>query len=395
MHASRFRRRLGAVLASGLLAALPMASVGQAAPRATQPVDQAVIVKLVHRAVDIPKLAGAGEADTKVSVTRQQGRWAFGTAVLLAPKIEDHFPYGWLFLAKRGAAGWQVAFEGEPDFARFSAQAPVVNADERRLFASHDGNAVTPQANGDFRTGMRLPFSTGQTWNLRGGPHAWDAGSGPWSSLDLNGGDEAVRATRGGTAYTMCKGWLRVIHDRGYSTDYYHLWSNINVNGSGVGEGAFLGYTGTDITCGGAASGRHVHFALRQNSAYVGVAYHIIGKWVPMNGGAQYGGYALHGSVQRGVGSGLYNYGVLGFTQGIVDTVDGTSLNKRSGPGTGYPVVGSVADAATVSISCSKNGTTHEGRWGATAMWNKLTDGTWVSDAFLYTGTDGPVNGWC
>ncbi|HEX2417847.1 MAG TPA: peptidase M23 [Micromonosporaceae bacterium] len=394
MHVS-FRTRLGAVLACGLLVALPAASAGQAAPAQAQPVEQAVIAKLLTRAVDIPKLAAAGEADTKVALSRAQGRWAFGTAVLVAPKIEDHFPYGWLFLAKRDGSGWQVAFDGEPDFGSLSRSAPVISERERRLFASHDGDAVTPQANGDFRTGMRLPFALGQSWYLRGGPHAWDAGSGPWSSLDLNGGDEAVRAARGGTAYTMCKGWLRVIHDRGYSTDYYHLWSNINVNGSSVGEGAFLGYTGTDITCGGAASGRHVHFALRQNSGYVGVAYHILGKWVPLNGGAQYGGSALHGSVRANVGGTMYNYGPLGFTQGIVDTVDGTSLNKRSGPGTGYPVVGSVADAATVSISCSANGTTHEGRWGATSLWNKLTDGTWVSDAFLYTGTDGTVNGYC
>jgi LasA protease len=28
-------------------------------------------------------------------------------------------------------------------------------------------------------------------------------------------------------------------------------------------------------------------------------------------------------------------------------------------------------------------------------MWNKLSDGTWISDAFLWTGRSDPVNGWC
>jgi len=65
-------------------------------------------------------------------------------------------------------------------------------------------------------------------------------------------------------------------------------------------------------------------------------------------------------------------------------------LNRRAGPGTGHGVVG------TVSVACSANGTSHTGRFGyTTAMWNKLTDGSWISDAFTWTGTSGPVNSWC
>jgi LasA protease len=193
----------------------------------------------------------------------------------------------------------------------------------------------------------------------------------------------------------MCQGWVRVIHDRGYSTDYYHLWSNINVNGASVGQGAFLGNTGTDVTCGGSATGRHVHFGLRQNSAYVPIAAHNIGQWVFYNGGSAYQGYVMHGSRTVGVGGGVYNYGALGLTQGTVDANGGGTLNKRSGPGTGYAVVGSVADGVTVNVACSANGTSHTGRYGTTALWNRLTDGTWISDAFIWTGVNGPVNGWC
>jgi LasA protease len=32
---------------------------------------------------------------------------------------------------------------------------------------------------------------------------------------------------------------------------------------------------------------------------------------------------------------------------------------------------------------------------GTTSLWNKLTDGTWVTDAYMWTGLGGPINGWC
>jgi LasA protease len=82
-------------------------------------------------------------------------------------------------------------------------------------------------------------------------------------------------------------------------------------------------------------------------------------------------------------------------TEGIVDANGGGSLNKRSGPGTGYAVVGSVADGATVGVACAANGTSHTGRYGTTSLWNRLTDGSWISDAYLWTGLNVPVNGWC
>ncbi|GGS50085.1 hypothetical protein GCM10010171_51560 [Actinokineospora fastidiosa] len=330
-------------------------------------------------------------AAPKIDITRRDGDWAFGTAVALGVPGTDRMPEGWLFLAERTPDGWRVALDGEPGFAGLAAEAPVVTEAEKPLFAQQNGL----QAAGDFRTGMAMPWTTGQTWGMPGGPHGWSGTPTPWSSLDLAGGDQRVRAARGGTAYTMCKGWIRVVHDRGYATDYYHLWNNINVNGAAVAQGAYLGDTGTDVTCGGSAFGRHVHFALRQNSAYVGIAGHNVGKWVPQNGGAAYQGSALHGSTRVAAGGSVYNYGPLGFNQGVVDTNGGGTLNKRSGPGTGYGVVGSVADGATVTVSCSANGTSHTGRYGATTLWDRLSDGTWISDAYLWTGVNGPISGYC
>ncbi|MFC4856754.1 hypothetical protein [Actinophytocola glycyrrhizae] len=342
----------------------------------------------------LAKARVASEAEPVVTTTRKAAGWAFGTAVLATGHEVDRHPEGWLFVAERTGKGWRVALEGEPAFAELTGRAPVVQAGERARLAGLGGQPGV-QAGNDLRTGMALPYAVGQSWYMYGGPHGWSGTPAPWSSLDLAGGDQRVLAARAGTAYTMCTGWLRVIHDRGYSTDYYHLWNNIWVDGAGVSQGTFLGNTGTDVTCGGSASGRHVHFALRQHSAYVGIGNHNLGKWVPQNGGAAYQGSALHGSTRVYAGGALYNYGALGFNQGVIDANGGTAVNKRSGPGTGYGVVGSVADGATVTVSCSANGTSHAGRWGTTSLWNRLTDGTWVTDAFMWTGVNGAVNGSC
>ncbi|MEU5942234.1 peptidase M23 [Micromonospora sp. NPDC047548] len=394
-------RACAAALAAAFVFAVPTTAVaapaGGAAPASSAGhVTAAVTAKLLDRAAGASDagLRAAGTDDTRVTVTRRDGQaWAFGTAVIVAPAKEGAYPAGWVFVAHRERAGWRVAFDGESGFSGLAQDAPstVVSPQERDLFTA----LRTTYAGGDYRTGMRLPYGVGQSWWFTGGPHGWAGSDSPWSAVDLAGGDQRVLAARGGTAYTMCRGWIRVIHDRGYATDYYHLWNNISVNGAGVGEGAYLGDTGTDVTCGGAANGRHVHFALRQNNAYVPMAGHNLGKWVVMNGGGTYQGYALHGSAWVNVGGALYNHGSLGLNQGIIDANGGGTVNRRIGPGTGYAVAGSIADGATVTVSCSANGTMHSGRWGTTALWNRLTDGTWVTDAYMWTGMAGPVNGWC
>ncbi|MET8119479.1 peptidoglycan DD-metalloendopeptidase family protein [Micromonospora sp. NPDC005189] len=387
--------RHGRRLVGGAAAALLMVTslIGAAPSAAAAAVTPALTAAVTAKLLGSAELSTAdARPDTRITVSRTSGRWAFGTAVALAPRQEDAHPTGSIFIARSEPAGWRIAFDGEAAFGELAAESPLMTGQEKSVLTT---TPAPMYAGGDYRTGMALPFGVGQTWTLTSGPHGWGGTESPYSSVDLAGGDQVVRATRAGTAYTMCQGWIRVIHDRGYSTDYYHLWNSISVNGAGVGQGAVLGNTGTDVTCGGAAYGRHVHFGLRQNSAYVPIAGHDIGKWVLANGGAAYQGGARHGSAYAGVGGGLYNYGALGFNQGVVDANGGGVLTRRAGPGTGYGSLGSVADGATVTISCSANGTAHTGRYGTTALWNRLSDGSWVSDAYLSTGVNGPINGWC
>ena len=69
--------------------------------------------------------------------------------------------------------------------------------------------------------------------------------------------------------------------------------------------------------------------------------------------------------------------------------------NLRSGPGTNYAIVGSVGGGVRVSIVCQKTGTSHRGPWGSTSLWDKLSSGKWISDAFVYTGSMGKVAPTC
>lgn len=384
------------IVATGTLALVSptgAAADSGSADLSAEAVSAAVGERLGNRAEEV----GLSAADdrTKIDISEQQGEWARGTAVLTTPQGSKDMPQGWVFMAQHVDGDWQVAFDGEQRFAALAAESKLTSAAERKVLATQDDAPPSAKGAGDFRTGMGLPYAKGQSWTMTSGPHGWGGTETPWSALDFAGGDQKVRATRAGTAYTLCKGWVRVIHDRGYATDYYHLWNNINVDGSAVGAGAYLGDTGTDVTCGGSATGRHVHLGLRQNGAYTAIGGHNLGRWVIQNGGAAYQGSALHGSKRVNAGGNLHNYGPLGFTQAVVDTNGGGTLTKRAGPGAGHAARGSVADGVGVTISCSSNGTSHTGRWGTTKQWNKLSDGSWVSDAYLWTGVDGMVNGSC
>jgi LasA protease len=376
----------GAAPPVGPVAAPAAAAPGQGALRA------AVTAQLLRRSGTTAQGAAAGGRQVIISFRQSSadGAWQFGTAVLTAPHRAGVLPDGWLFLAQRGQLAWQVGFDGSAAFRQLAGRAPtsVVPVASRHAYTA--SLAVTPLAvPASNNTGLRLPYALSQSWVLTGGPHGWSGDTPkPWSSIDLSGGDGRVLAAGGGTATTLCSGWQRIVHDNGWSTDYYHLFNTQSFNQTRVSAGSYLGNIGTNTTCGGFASGAHVHFALLAGGVYQDLQWKAFGKWVVWEGSATYQGFALHGSTQVNVGGSLFNYGGLSANQGIVDAWGSGSVNKRSGPGTNFAIVGSVSDGTTVTISCWRNGTTITGRYGTTSVWDKLTDGTWISDALAYTGVN-------
>ncbi|MBN0048126.1 SH3 domain-containing protein [Streptomyces actuosus] len=69
----------------------------------------------------------------------------------------------------------------------------------------------------------------------------------------------------------------------------------------------------------------------------------------------------------------------------------GVRLNVRSGPGTGYSIVRVLPAGSKIPIFCQTRGTTVTGFYGTTNIWDNIGDGEFVSDAYVYTGSDGYV----
>jgi hypothetical protein len=67
----------------------------------------------------------------------------------------------------------------------------------------------------------------------------------------------------------------------------------------------------------------------------------------------------------------------------VVAVAPGSVLNVRSGPSTAHGVVRTLPSGAALSIGCQVQGQTIAGTVRTTATWDRLADGTFVSDAFV------------
>jgi uncharacterized protein YraI len=86
--------------------------------------------------------------------------------------------------------------------------------------------------------------------------------------------------------------------------------------------------------------------------------------------------------------------GVANAATGTVNT-SGSALTVRAAPGTGYDAWTSVADGASVSILCQTTGSSVTGTYGTSNIWDMIGNGGFVSDAYVYTGSDGTVTHGC
>lgn len=73
----------------------------------------------------------------------------------------------------------------------------------------------------------------------------------------------------------------------------------------------------------------------------------------------------------------------------------GVSLNVRSGPGTSFPIIGVLPVGSRVQIVCQTPGTTVSGYYGTSKIWDCIGNGKFVSDAYVYTGSDGYIRPRC
>ena len=75
---------------------------------------------------------------------------------------------------------------------------------------------------------------------------------------------------------------------------------------------------------------------------------------------------------------------------GTVHTDSGAPLTVRSSPSASAGSVGSIADGTAVTISCQTNGSTVDGKYGTSDIWDKVGNG-YVRDSHVDTGSDGRV----
>ncbi|WP_169515809.1 M23 family metallopeptidase [Amycolatopsis nigrescens] len=300
-----WRRRASFVAVAVLaVAGVPASAQAEQASNLEQSVVQTM---LGERATSSAALAAQGRS-AEVDVQRKDaaGSWAFGAATLTAYSVEGAAPDASLFVAHRTGRNWQIALDTSPGFAGLIQSSPesVVSAGEKQTFAANARNAAAP-------LGLSLPYPPGVSWTMIGGVHGWSGQPRPWSSVDLNGGDRRVLAAQSGRAYWMCNngGHIRIIHDNGWTTEYYHLLDEIKPNGEPIKMGDYLGMTSTRIPCGGSAGSNHVHFALKQGNSWVALNGKTIGGWTFYEGSRAYSGYATHQTVRRNVGQALQNYG--------------------------------------------------------------------------------------
>ncbi|MGN9894153.1 peptidoglycan DD-metalloendopeptidase family protein [Micromonospora sp. L31] len=219
---------------------------------------------------------------------------------------------------------------------------------------------------------FKVPFPCGQSWS---GQTRSDHS--PAYAIDFNRtddlGDPVVASAPGtvdrvtdlgGTSYGK---YVRIDHGGGYTTYYAHL-NGFNVSvGQTVGYGKVIGWVGST----GGSTGPHLHYEQRLNGNDIQVRF---------NGAlALYWGTKSYSSDNACSG---------GTASGTVNTA-GADLTVRSGPGTGYSAVGSVADGASVTIYCQTTGTTVTGTYGTSSIWDRIGSGRFISDAYVYTGHDG------
>ncbi|MES2014951.1 MAG: peptidoglycan DD-metalloendopeptidase family protein [Pseudomonadota bacterium] len=221
---------------------------------------------------------------------------------------------------------------------------------------------------------FQMPFPCGQVWT-----GTTTTNHNPQNAVDLNRTDDlgdTVSAAAGGTVVTVADlgstsygKYVVVDHGSGWKTYYAHLSAFSVSVGVHVAQGTKIGAVGST----GGSTGPHLHHEQRLN----GVAQKIV--W----NGAQilYWGSKSYTSKNNCSGGG---------SPGTVNTA-GANLNVRSGPGTSYSIVDSLADGAGVSISCQTTGTTITGTYGTSNLWDKIGSGRYVPDAYIYTGSDGRV----
>ncbi|NJP07051.1 MAG: peptidoglycan DD-metalloendopeptidase family protein, partial [Chloroflexaceae bacterium] len=339
----------------------------------------AVVEQAVKDDLDVPS-----STDIIVDNVQQDNIWASGS-VFITASHDIPSPQFFLFLARFDVDSWEVALDNESLFQEWLPQVPdtLISEDERAILTS------SPTLAGDGSGQLSLPYATGETWTLTGGPHVAVNGS-VKNALDFAGGNGMIRAARDGVAYyqASCPNFISIVHDGGWKTTYYHVINIAIVNGQSVSREQFLGNISAQSGCGGSATGPHVHFATYLNNAPKAMHGLDIGRWTVENGADAYQGCMVKDGVRRCVGSGIYNDGSIG--SGSPPPPSNLPPNK---PTHLSPANGSITNNPSVKLEWKDNGDPDDGPRGSNDFAAELyRDGTKVNESGWSEATSWTIN---
>jgi len=86
----------------------------------------------------------------------------------------------------------------------------------------------------------------------------------------------------------------------------------------------------------------------------------------------------------------VYKGGTFLGTVVKTDTGGGVA-NIRNGPSLSAGIVRTAKNYAPLTIRCYSTGSSVTGKYGTTSLWNQLTDGAWISDAMVNTGSNSAI----
>lgn len=177
-------------------------------------------------------------------------------------------------------------------FAESYLQAPDTSSDS----STQNITTLAGPANGF----LQFPFPLGQSWHVGGAHTNTGSGNYPMSSLDMsigggwgsNQSNTWVAASAAGSFKRHSSCFAEVVHSGGWSTTYYHLM-NIQYNtGANVAKNTKIANpanTKAQALCnGGASTGPHQHWSLKQNGSWVHLNTVYLSGWQITATGSSY-----------------------------------------------------------------------------------------------------------
>lgn len=186
----------------------------------------------------------------------------------------------------------QKSLQSLPNLMSISVPSMLVRIEEK--MSQHKIIKLNKQADNTNLPVMDFPFDHEKSWYFNG-VHTWtgDDNGDPMSSIDLtrswssNWGEDLtsdwVVAAHDGIVSRFSSCFIRITHESGWATDYYHLDNTQFETGDEVRAGQKISnYANnlTQATCqGGHSSGPHLHFALVKDGERYALHNVEFSKW--------------------------------------------------------------------------------------------------------------------